>query len=59
MGDMNVLILFHECSFKHTEVAWLVKPDVKGTASIPNSRGNWDPEQALHTVGVAGMSVKQ
>lgn len=40
---MNVLISFHECSFKHTEMAWLVKPNVKGTAIQPKFTRELEP----------------
>lgn len=40
---MDVLIPFHECSFKRGEVAWLVKPNVKGTAMYPKFTGELEP----------------
>lgn len=40
---MNVLIPFCECSFKHIEVAWLVKPNVKGTAIHPKFMRELEP----------------
>lgn len=40
---MNVLIPFHECSFKRAAVTWLVKPNVKGTAIHPKFKRELEP----------------
>lgn len=48
---MNVLIPLHECSFKLREVAWLVKPNVKGTAVHPKFTRELEPCESTARCG--------
>lgn len=56
---MAVLIPFHECSFKHREVAGLVKPKVKATATHPKLSREWGPWEGTARCGSFCWNVTQ